>query len=351
MIEKFDSNGKIKLSFDDVLLVPQHSKVKSRSDIDLSTQLGNKLRLSIPILSSNMDTVTNDRMAIAIGECGGAGVLHRFAERYHVDRWIDMCRHAGVPVIASKGIDEKSFSEIVYSKGSVFDAVCIDVAHADNSHVIEFIRRVRAECPDLDIIAGNVSYGDAALRLIEAGANIIKVGIGPGSVCSTRIVTGHGVPQLEAILDTATTLALSEHKNVKIIADGGMRHPGDIAKALAAGAHAVMLGSMLAGTDEAPGNIIMEGGRPYKTYRGMASFNAQIESGRTRPRVEGISAKIPYKGPVRPILQNIDDGIRSAFSYSGAMNLQEFHENSRFILVSGNVVRENHPHIHHPYGL
>jgi IMP dehydrogenase len=215
------------------------------------------------------------------------------------------------------------------------------------------ISKVRARRPELDIIAGNVATGKGAMRLVEAGANIVKVGVGGGSVCSTRVVSGHGMPTLQSVLDVCKELShlrLSGREEIFIIADGGARYPGDIVKYLAAGADAVMLGSLLAGTDEAPGARIVEQGLTYKTFRGMASLDAQNDkrSGRT-PRVEGVSAKVPYRGPVIDTLNNLEAGIRSGFSYSGAHNLAEVRKLARFVVVSNNSLKESHPH--HPYKL
>ncbi|MDX1409081.1 MAG: guanosine monophosphate reductase, partial [Saprospiraceae bacterium] len=232
---KFREDG---LSFDDVLLVPQHSEIASRSDVDLGTNLGG-MRLSLPILSANMDTVTDGAMAVALGRAGGAGVLHRFAELEDQMSWVKQCHFAQVPVILSVGIDGEHDSFLVEANP---DAICVDVAHGDHSRVVELVQELREAYESIDIIAGNVATRGAAMRLVEAGANIIKVGIGPGSVCSTRVVSGHGVPQLTAILDVCDELAhLRQYgqEEVFVIADGGIRYPGDIVKALAAGADAV----------------------------------------------------------------------------------------------------------------
>jgi len=337
-------------SFDDVLLVPQHSQVASRQDVDLSTRLGS-LELKLPILSANMDTVTEGDMAVAMHKAGGAGVLHRFADRHDVQRWLFKCRDAGAPRIISKGLSEHDFFEATYNAENAFDCICLDVAHGDHSRVISMIERIRERCPNLDIIAGNVATGAAALGLVCAGANIIKVGIGPGSVCSTRIVSGHGMPQLSAIIEVRDALH-TINTPTYIIADGGIRYPGDIVKALAVGADAVMLGSLLAATDEAPGERIVEHGQVFKTYRGMASREVQAEKkGDQTPRVEGVSAKVPYRGPVSDTLNNLEAGIRSGLSYSGAMDLADFRDKAEFVVVTGNTLRENHPHIHHPYQL
>lgn len=342
-------------SFDDVLLIPQHSNIASRSDVDISSQIGN-IKLHLPILSANMDTVTEGDMAVAIGRAGGAGVLHRFTDHLSVQKWLHQCRDAGVPRIISIGLSEEDLF-LATNNTKAFDAVCLDVAHGDHVRVIEMIKEIRSRAKNLDIIAGNVATSSAAHNLIQAGANIIKVGIGPGSVCSTRVVSGHGYPQLSAIMQIDEMMKhlvngydTSYNRNYSIIADGGIRYPGDIVKALAAGADAVMIGALLAGTDEAAGDRIVEDGLTYKTFRGSASYAAQKEKRQERkPRVEGVSAKVPYRGPVADTIANLEDGIRSGLSYSGASTLRELRENAQFVVVTGNTLKENHPH--HPYKL
>ena len=345
-------NTKPQYSFDDVLLVPRHSDIASRSDVDLSTKLGG-LDLSLPILSANMDSVTEFEMAFAMGRAGGAGVMHRFAPLEDQESWVRQCGSCPTPAILSVGVDEKETMKILKTTVDVdalnygLAAVCVDVAHGDHERVLNIVKKIRKKYSKLDIIAGNVATKSGAFRLWQAGANIIKVGIGPGSVCSTRIVSGHGMPQLSAIIDISKCLS---PLGASIIADGGIRYPGDIVKALAAGADAVMLGSLLAGTDEAPGERIMEHGVAYKTYRGMASREVQREKRSERkPRVEGVSAKVPYRGPVADTLDNLEAGIRSGLSYSGARNLTELRANAEFVVCTGNTLKENHPH--HPYKL
>jgi len=293
---------------------------------------------------------------MAMAQAGGAGILHRFAHLADQDVWLQEMRSSDVrPRIVSVGLDVE-LSDIRITAGEYdLDAVCVDVAHGDHQAVIEVITNLREELgPDIDIIAGNVATHGGARRLADAGANIIKVGIGPGSVCSTRVVSGHGYPQLSALLEVAEGLKMNGYRNsesyVSIIADGGIRTPGDIVKALATGAEAVMLGSLLAGTDEAAGARIVEDGVAYKTYRGMASRDAQTQKrpGRT-PRIEGVAARIPYRGPVRDTLDNLEAGVRSGFSYSGARNLAELHDAAEFVVVTNNGLSESKPH--HPYRL
>ena len=331
-------------SFDDVLLVPQYSTIDSRADVDLSTQIG-AIKLTLPLLSANMDTVTEGKMAVAMGRAGGAGVLHRFASTKDLYGWLRACNE--YPAIISVGLNVDI--PWLQSNNNLIDALCIDVAHGDHYRVIALLKELRANFPDQDIIAGNVATGDAARRLVMAGANIIKVGIGPGSVCSTRIVSGHGMPQLSAIMEVREWTS-EMNSRTYIIADGGIRYPGDIVKALAAGADAVMLGSLLAGTDEAAGERIVEHGVAYKTFRGMASRDVQTQkrAGQTL-RIEGVTAKVPYRGPVSDTLDNLEAGIRSGLSYSGANNLAELREVAEFVVVTGNTLKESHPH--HPYRL
>jgi len=339
-------------SFDDVLLVPQHSKIASRSDVDLSTQLGNNLKLKLPLLSANMDTVTEFEMAFAMGRAGGAGVMHRFAPLEEQESWVRQCGSCPTPAILSVGVDEKETMKIL--KTTVDEdtlnfglaAVCVDVAHGDHQRVLDIVKKIRKKYPKLDIIAGNVATKSGAFRLWQAGANIIKVGIGPGSVCSTRIVSGHGMPQLSAVIEISACVS---PLGASVIADGGIRYPGDIVKALAAGADAVMIGSLLAATDEAPGERIVEHGITFKTFRGMASQDAQKDRSTKKPRVEGVTAKVPYRGPVCDTLDNLEAGIRSGLSYSGANNLAELRDVAEFVVVTGNTLKESHPH--HPYRL
>lgn len=348
------------LSFDDVLLIPQHSDIASRDEVSLGTRFGSRF-LQLPIISANMDSVTEDKMAIAMAKAGGAGILHRFGTSDHMSQWLRvMTKELGLdaPSYLSVGVDlalKHFYEEMVDTFG--LKGLCVDVAHGDHTNAISVIKELRSMFPHLDIIAGNVAIANGAQRLIEAGANVIKVGIGPGSVCSTRVVSGHGVPQLTAIDMVAQRVEAMGRRDVShpsdyvsIIADGGIRYPGDIVKALAAGADCAMIGSLLAGTDEAAGEIIVEDGIAYKSYRGMASLAAQKEKRNWRKaRVEGVSAKVPYRGPVTKTLQNLEAGIRSGLSYSGARTIKELQENAEFIEVSSSSIKESHPH--HPYKL
>jgi len=335
------------LTFDDVLLVPQYSDIASRSEVDISTSLFG-IPFPTPICSANMDTVTEVAMANEIFRLGGLGMLHRYAPHEKVMQWLKEIHEAKNIAIPSIGIKPEDFNyALAYvDEGAV--AVNIDIAHGDSAHMVEMVKRLTKE--GVDVIAGNVATYDGAVRLVDAGAKVIKVGIGPGSLCTTRIVTGHGVPQLSAIEDCAKVKNYSP--KVSIIADGGIRNSGDCVKALAFGADMVMIGSMFAGTDETPGKTIEiknKDGLAYKAkaYRGMASRAARDSVTKTDSSYtpEGESTFIPVKGPVKDIINQLTGGIRSGLSYSGAHNLKELREFAEYVTITGNGMAESKPHL------
>ncbi len=470
------------LTFDDVLLTPRASSVLP-ADADIRTRLTRRIELSIPIVSAAMDTVTEARMAIAMAQAGGIGVIHRNLEpqeqaaevarvkRFESGMVIDPItitpeatlgelmelkkRHniSGIPVVASRGegpqrlvgiitnrdvrfeddmnktvaelmtrenlvtvregvspeearkllqerrieklivVDDQervvglitvtdmekaqaypdavkdergrlrcaaaiSTGEASFERAGVLveagvDVLVIDTAHGHSSGVSEQVRKVREAFGDrVDIVAGNVATAEATEALIEAGADAVKVGIGPGSICTTRIVAGVGVPQLTAIMDCARAAA---RHDIPVIADGGIKFSGDMAKALAAGAASVMVGSLLAGTDEAPGEVYLYQGRSYKSYRGMGSVGAMARGSADRyfqaevtdsmkfvP--EGIEGQVPYKGPAGNVLHQLTGGLRAAMGYTGAATLPEFVERARFLRITGAGLKESHVH-------
>lgn len=340
----YESEG---LTFDDVLLVPQFSDISSRAQVNISNE-----SMAIPIYSANMDSVTGPDMAIKMAQLGGRGILHRYMTVSHTISSINFIRaHKGI-VIPSIGVQEDDYHKFLQYINIGIDAICIDVAHGDSQSVIKMIERIRNDFPYLEIIAGNVATYPGALRLAKAGASTIKVGVGPGSMCTTRVVTGHGVPQLSAIMDAAK---IKDGYKVHIIADGGIRNSGDIVKALAAGADSVMLGSLLAGTDEAPGqlsdgggNMISQGytGQKFKRFRGMASRAAQMDfRGKVNNNTpEGEDTLIPCKGPVENVIMDLVGGIRSGFSYSGSMTLKELQQFAQFMRITNNGYLEGTPH-------
>ncbi|MDG1940472.1 MAG: IMP dehydrogenase, partial [Paracoccaceae bacterium] len=463
-------------TFDDVLLVPSKSEVMPK-DVDTSTNLTNKIKLNIPLLSSAMDTVTESSMAIAMAQLGGMGVIHRnlsIAEQCEqvkkVKRFVSAIVHkpitllpnqtlkdakklqndysvSGFPVVDEKnqvlGIitnrdmrfesDEKTFvsemmtadnlaiiddpSDLIKAKlmmrqrriekllivgpGNILvglltikdleqavlnpiackdklgrlrvaaastvgnngfnrskalinagvDALVIDTAHGHSAMVIKAVEKIKDTWPDVDVIAGNVATGAAVRSLINAGASAIKVGIGPGSICTTRIVAGVGVPQLSAINDC---YEVAKGKNIPIIADGGIKSSGDFAKAIAAGASLSMVGSMIAGTDESPGEIILYKGRSFKSYRGMGSlgamargsadryFQEEVSSDKLVP--EGIEGRVPYTGPVSTIVHQLMGGLRAAMGYTGCQSIFDMNSKCKFVKISNAGLAESHVH-------
>lgn len=465
------------LTYDDVLLVPQYSDVDSRRTLSTKTCLTKKITLQMPIVSANMDVVTESEMAITMAREGGIGMIHRFmtiaeqarqiqrvkkAESFIVDKPLTMTEANTVgdvkkvvdetgtggilivdrndkligivstrdllfendltkPVTAIMSKDvhsappdtslkeaEKLLHEyrveklpLVTADGKVFglvtlkdimkitqfpkatkdsrgrlsvgaavgvrdkemrrveavleagaDCIVVDIAHGDSHLEIEMIQNIRKHFPSAQIIAGNVSTADGTKRLIDAGADAVKVGVGPGSICITRVVAGSGVPQLTAVIECAE--AARPH-GVPIIADGGIRQPGDVAKALAAGAQTVMIGSMLAGTDESPGMIMTRKGHRYKASRGMASLEANIERNKregndlTQEEIEdyvaeGVEAAVPYRGKAREVLTQLVGGLQSGMSYSGAHSIEELQEKAIFVRMTGAGLKESGPH-------
>lgn len=313
-------------TFDDVLILPQHSDINSRELISTGTDfLG--LKLDVPIISSNMDYVTGSKMAIAMHEAGGLGILHRFMPWSEQLEALDEIYANDTPVALSVGVREATnFADLPYDD----IIVCIDVAHGDHDRVVSLIENIKTYYPHVKIIAGNVATAEGYSRLSSAGADAIKVGIGPGSVCTTREVTGVGVPQLSAIMNVAARRA-SIKGTVQIIADGGIKNSGDMVKALAAGADVVMLGSLLAGASECPVEAIETAdGHRLKPYRGQSIFG--VNGAKFTP--EGISGYVFEKGPVKDIIKQLRGGLRSGMSYVGAMNLDELRENTEFIRIS-----------------
>jgi IMP dehydrogenase len=468
--EKFTKEG---LTFDDVLLVPQKSKVLPK-DVDLSTRLTKKIRLNIPLISAAMDTVTESSLAIAIAREGGIGIIHKNMsieeQADHVDKvkrsehgvivdpfylsanhrlsdatnLMEKYRISGVPITEngkligiitnrdirfetdlSKYIKDVMTSEnlvtgpegttldeaqeilrkykieklpIVDDKGMLkglitikdiekaiqypnsakdeggrllvgaavgvtadtldrvealvaaqVDVIALDTAHGHSVGVIEKVRQIKERFPDLQLIAGNVATAEATRDLIEAGADSIKVGIGPGSICTTRVVAGIGVPQITAILDCAQE---ADKYGIPVIADGGIKYSGDIVKAIGAGASVVMIGSLLAGTAESPGETELYQGRRFKVYRGMGSLAAMdsgskdryFQDGQKKLVPEGVEGRVPYKGKLADTMFQLTGGLRAGMGYCGTANIEELRKDSKFIRITGAGLIESHPH-------
>ncbi len=466
--------GKEGLTFDDVLLMPRRSEVFGR-EIDVSTELNDKIKLNIPLFSAAMDTVTESRLAIAIAREGGIGIIHKnmsIAEQaeevdrvkrsesgvitnpfsltpdhrvYDAEELMSKYRISGVPIVNEENklvgiltnrdlrfihdysirIDEVMTKENLVTapvgttleqaevilqqhkieklplvdennelKGLItikdiekaiqfpnaakdqqgrllcgaavgvskdvmervkalvevgVDLIVVDSAHGHHINILNTVRQIREQYPDLTICAGNVATAEGTRDLIEAGASMVKVGIGPGSICTTRVIAGIGVPQVTAIYDCATE---ARKHGVPIIADGGIKYSGDITKALAAGANAVMIGSLFAGTEESPGESEIFQGRRFKVYRGMGSLGAMkkgskdryFQENESKLVPEGIEGRVPYKGPLADTVYQLIGGLRSGMGYCGAANLKELQEETQFIRITGAGLRENHPH-------
>lgn len=342
----------IAITYDDVCLVPQFSTVQSRKDVCLKP--GGRLPVTTPLIAANMDSVCGAQMAVCMHKHGGLGIIHRFMGdlqlRGEVTKFYDeVASISGEPrkyLALSIGTSKQSYDQIPYilDKAGI---ICIDIAHGHSQHVLDMIKTLRQlidnHYPDTTIIAGNVATPDAVRDLAHAGAHIIKCGVGPGSMCTTRVVTGHGVPQL-SVIDKCAEAA--RKARVEIIADGGIRNSGDIAKALAAGAHYVMLGSLLAGTDEAPGRIVSVDGEQYKEYRGMASYNAQKAIGKDETQIvpEGATRLKKCRGPVSDILYQLNGGLWSALSYTGCHDVPTFRRKAEFVRITSASRVEGEPH-------
>lgn len=331
------------LCFDDILLVPQKSFVTSRHEVDLSMSIGynkRKIELSLPIIASPMDTVCDTGMCIAMAKAGGIGILHRYMsypeQIIKSQSLVENGIRFGVAIASNNGYLAQA--DRLYNIGVRFFVV--DTANGHGYYAIRAVSQLRNAFNDAHIMVGNVATKDGFLRLAEAGADSVRVGIGGGSACTTRIVSGHGVPTLQSIMDVAETF-----QECSVVADGGIRSSGDIVKSFAAGADAVMLGSMLAGTDEAPGEILTDhNGRDVKAFRGMASASAQKDATGNVSVAEGISTTVPYKGSVNHILDQIRGGLGSGCSYTGVEKLSDIEEFAEYITVSALSINESIPH-------
>lgn len=330
---------KLALTYDDVTLAPKLSDIPHRNEenIKISSYLG-PVRMNLPVISSPMDTVTEGTMAIAMRQHGGLGVIHRYNSPNEQAAIVSECNAEAAAVGMTGDFLERA--QILVEAG--VRILCIDTAHAHHANMKNALETLRKEFgDDVHLMAGNVATGQGAYDLANWGANSIRVGIGGGSICSTRLQTGFGVPNLTAIMECAAEL----DETHKIIADGGIRTSGDMIKAFAAGADFVMLGSMLAGTSQAPGEVIAGIDGPLKIYRGMASRDAQHGWRGTSSSPEGISVTIPFKGDVGEILTDLPGYIRSGFSYNGARNIEELRDNAEFVIQTNAGIGEGKTHI------
>jgi IMP dehydrogenase len=338
------------LTFDDVLLVPQHSAVLP-SGVDVSTKFSRNIDMSIPISSSAMDTVTESAMAAALGQLGGVGVIHK---NNSIDEQVSLVQTVklydpSLTICAAVGVsdDWRKRTESLIKAG--IKGIVLDSAHGHSENVLVVAKTIKRDYSEVDVIVGNVATASAAQALCDIGIDAIKVGIGPGSICTTRIVAGVGVPQLTAILDV---VPVADRYDIPVIADGGIKHSGDIVKALAAGADSVMIGSLLAATDQSPGAEFESDGIRYKSYRGMGSEAAMskgskdryFQSESTKFVPEGVEGAVPLKGATKDVIFQLVGGLRSGMGYCGAKNLASLRSNAEFIQITTAGLSESHVH-------
>lgn len=330
------------MSFDDILLVPRRSDITSRREVNLSSSISDRT-FTLPVISSPMDTVTGLDMSISMNDHGGFGIIHRYNSIREQSDIVEMAVKSGAKNIAAAvGVtaDYESRASALVAAGTFL--LCIDVAHGHHTNVERAIKTLRDRFGNkVSIMAGNVATAQGFADLEDWGADAIRVGVGGGSICSTRLQTGHGIPTFHSVL-----VASRARKTAKLVADGGIRTAGDVVKSLAAGADFVMLGSMLSGTDETPGGVFSNAsGNKYKIYRGMASVEAQVAWRGKASSLEGVSTTVPHKGPVTEVLQSLEQNMRSGLSYSGARNLAELSEAPSFIRQTTAGMNESAPHI------
>ena len=331
-------------TFDDVLLRPLASAMEP-AEASLKTKIAG-IDLSVPFLTAAMDKVTGPEMAIAFGKLGGLGVLHRNCSVEEQAAMVREVKKAGVKVAAACGPFAEERAIALEKAGA--DAIVIDCAHGHNLNVLASAKKIKKQLKHAKMIFGNIATAEAAKAACQF-ADAVKVGVGPGSICTTRVISGVGVPQLSAVMEVAS---VANKKKIPVIADGGIRTSGDIAKALAAGASAVMCGNMFAGTDETPGKIVEKDGRQFKEYRGMGSKSV-IESASGKERYfthgrkavpEGVEALVPYKGPVADIVGTLISGVQVGMGYAGAKTIPEFQKRAQFIRITHASIAEGKPH-------
>ena len=346
-----DHKIRLALSYDDVLLEPRYSRIKSRADVDLSVKLTPNIVLKLPLISSNMSDVTGVDMAITLGKLGGLGVLPRFMPLESQIKMITQVKKAGVLTAASIGIKDDFLERATTLINSGADLLFLDVAHGHMSQAILATKTLKDKFgPQICLISGNIATYDGAKALFEAGADVVKVGVGPGSICTTRIETGSGVPQITALLE-ASKAARQYQKT--IICDGGIKNSGDIIKGLAAGASAVMIGNQFAATDRSPGKVITINDKKFKRYNASTCLtekknhlqqNHQELSSDYLKQIEGIESFVPYKGSLEKIVEQMSANIRSGLSYSGAENIEILWQNAQFVRITAQGLRESNPH-------
>ncbi len=344
------------LTYDDVLLLPDESDVVP-SEVNTRTRLTRNIDIAVPVISSAMDTVTEARMAIAMAKAGGIGIIHRNLSIEDQVKNVIEAKKSGLAG-AAVGVGDDGFARASALIEAGVDVVVVDTAHGHHRAVLESVARIRAAFPSIDIIGGNIATRAGAQALINAGVDAVKVGVGPGSICTTRVVAGVGVPQVTAIMEAHKACVKA---GIPLIADGGLQFSGDIVKAIVSGADTVMLGSLLAGTDESPGEVIEINGLKYKGYRGMGSLGAMQSRGEQKSYSkdrymqddvlaedklvpEGIEGKVAARGPVATVVHQLVGGLRSGMGYAGAPTIADLQKNGRLIQITAAGLQESHPH-------
>ena len=333
-------------AYDDVSLVPLYNKIASRKDVSFRTRVTRNHYIDLPLIAANMDTVCESEMAIAFGEMGGLGVIHRFNTIKQESEEVRKVKKRDLLCAAAVGV--KDYKERIKSLvHSGADIIVIDISHGHSKYVGKALDWAKRYYPKTDMMIGNIATKDAAHYFLTKGADAVKVGIGPGSMCTTRLMTGTGIPQITAIMNVYE----ETRGKIPICADGGVRYPADCVKAIAAGANNIMVGSIISGTDETPGPKIKEEGKEFKTYRGMASFQATLKKlrldGKSRKEIvsiEGVETKVLCKGHVKPILIEFLGGIASGMTFHGVKSIDDLCGGGDFVEVSLAGLREGEPH-------
>lgn len=352
------------LTFDDVLLVPQYSEI-TPDMADVSTKLTNTFKMNVPFLSAAMDTVSEHKLVTALALAGGLGVIHKNMSIADQAKEVEMVKNyefdneknkralidkkGRLCVGAAIGVTADMMDRVHALMDAGVDVFVLDSAHGDSKNIINAIKNLRLEYPSMELIAGNVATYEGALDLMKAGASAVKVGMGPGSICTTRIIAGIGVPQLQAVMDCARA---SKEMNVPIIADGGIKYSGDVVKALAAGANTVMLGGLFATCEEAPGDIFESNGKKYRTYRGMGSIEAMakgstdryFQTGHKKFVAEGVQGIVEVKTTVEELVFQLVGGLKAGMGYCGSKDITTLQEKGTFIKITNNALLESHPH-------
>lgn len=352
------------LTFDDVLLVPQYSEI-TPDMADVSTKLTNTFKMNVPFLSAAMDTVSEHKLVTALALAGGLGIIHKnmsiadqakeveMVKNYEFDnekyKRVLIDKKGRLCVGAAIGVTADMMDRVHALMDAGVDVFVLDSAHGDSKNIINAIKNLRLEYPSMELIAGNVATYEGALDLMKAGASAVKVGMGPGSICTTRIIAGIGVPQLQAVMDCARA---SKEMNVPIIADGGIKYSGDVVKALAAGANTVMLGGLFATCEEAPGDIYESNGKKYRIYRGMGSIEAMakgstdryFQTGHKKFVAEGVQGIVEVKTTVEELVFQLIGGLKAGMGYCGSKDIPTLQEKGTFIKITNNALLESHPH-------